>query len=381
MKLNRTLPLISESPTVKLNSLAKSLAAGGKKIINLTAGELDFDTPAYIRKAVSKQLINNKYTPTLGFWKLRQMLAKQVTQDYGIKFGPENLAVTAGSKSGLYESLSVILNPGDEVIIPVPYWPTHVQQILLLGAKPVLVPLTAEFDLDVSLIKKKITPKTKAVIFNSPHNPTGTVFSRKALQNLQALLSKRSIYVLSDDVYAKINFDKGYVSPAKFVSNKKFLILISAFSKSQALTGWRIGYVAADKRIIDAINAFQSHMSGNASVISQLAAIEILKRRDKADKFVKVLNKRKNLVTRMLRTIRGISFRIPAGAFYFFIDISRIAKNSERFCQNLLRSGLALVPGEAFGKPGFVRLSFAASNSDLVEGLKILKKFCEQSKS
>lgn len=381
MKLNQKLSLVSESPTVKLNALAQSLIAQGKKVINLAVGELDFATPEYIRTGVGKQLARNKYTPTLGLPSLRQMIAKQVTKDYGMKFGVENVAVTAGSKLGLFEILSVILNRGDQVIVPVPYWVSHLEQIRLLGARPVPVPLTSRFDLDVAEIKKSITKKTKAIILNSPHNPTGGIFSRESLKKLRSLISGKPIYVIVDDVYAKINFSKQYTTPAKFAPNRKYLILASSFSKSQALTGWRIGYVAASREVINGINVIQSHMSGNASIISQLAAIEILKQGDKSDKFVAILRKRRDLVAKALRSIPNISFQIPAGAFYFFIDVSQIDKNSRRFCEKLLTRGLAVVPGEAFGSPGFVRLSFAASEKELKQGLKILEEFCKTFKN
>lgn len=376
MNLSPKANLITESLTIKLSSQAKKLSDQGKKIINLTAGELDFDTPIYVQKEIKKHLHQNKYTPTIGLPKLRHAIAGQIFKDYKIKYSASNIAVTAGCKQALFESLFAILKKGDEVIVPSPDWVTYRHQIVLNDALPVIVPLTKKFDLDVVKIKKAITKKTKAIILNSPNNPTGSIYSKESLAFLKKILKNKPIYLIIDDIYSKIIYDKTYRSPTLFAPERKYLILINGFSKSQALMGWRIGYVAASKSIIQAIAAFQSHTTGNSALLSQIAAEKIIEKGDKTENFVKILKTRRDLVNNLLKTIPKISYQIPQGAFYYFIDISKIETNTTTFCAKLLNQGLALVPGEAFGAPEFVRLSYAAATPQLVAGIKILKNFC-----
>lgn len=378
MDLNPKNKLITESLTVKLNSLANKLLAEGKNIVNLTAGELDFPTPLFVQTEIKKKVALNKYTPTLGIPSLRSAIAKQICKDYKWKVASTNVAVTSGSKQALFESMFAILKKGDEVIVPTPDWVTYRQQIVLNDAVPVMVPLDKKFDLDVEKIKKAISKKTKAIILNSPNNPTGSIYTTSALLKLKKILKNKPIYVIVDDIYSKLFYDTAYKSPALFAPQKKYLILINSFSKSQALTGWRIGYAVANGRIIEAINSLQSHTTGNAPLLSQIAAQKILESGDKTDAFVKILKKRRDLADTLLSTIPNISYHVPKGAFYYFINVSRIEKNTTKFCKDLIKAGLALVPGEAFGSSGFVRLSFSASTPKIIEGINIFKKFCEK---
>ncbi|MFA5791772.1 MAG: aminotransferase class I/II-fold pyridoxal phosphate-dependent enzyme [Candidatus Paceibacterota bacterium] len=378
MNLNPKNKLITESLTVKLNSLANKLSSEGKNIINLTVGELDFPTPLYIQKEIKKKVNLNKYTPTIGLTSLRQAIANLVCKDYKIKITYQNVAVTSGSKQGLFESMFTILKKGDEVIILSPDWVTYRHQIILNDAIPVIVPLNKKFDLDIEKIKKAISKRTKAIILNSPNNPTGSIYSKSSLLKLKKILKNKSIYIIVDDIYSKIFYDKNYKTPALFAPQKKYLILINSFSKSQALMGWRIGYVVAEKEIIDAIASYQSHTTGNASLLSQIAAEKIIENGDKTDNFVKILKKQRDLANTLLQTIPKISYEIPKGAFYYFINVSKIEIDTEKFCKRLLEKGLALVPGEAFGYKGFVRLSFSVSKSKLMSGIKILKEFCKE---
>ena len=380
MNLNPKTNLISESLTLKLNSLANKLKAEGKDIVNLTAGELDFPTPIFVQKEIKAKVGLNKYTPTGGTTSLRNAIARQVYKDYKWKITSSNVAVTAGGKQALFESMFTILKKGDEVIVPSPDWVTYRYQIILNDATPVIVPLDKKFDLDVEKIKKAISKKTKAIILNSPNNPTGSIYSQASLLKLKKILKNKKIYLIVDDIYSKIVYDKTYKSPVFFASDKKYLILINSFSKSQALTGWRIGYVVANEKIIEAINSYQSHTTGNASLLSQIAAEKIIEKGDKTDGFVKILRARKDLVNNLLSTIPRISYEIPKGAFYYFIDVSKIETNTIKFCEDLLDSGLVLVPGDAFGRKGFVRLSFSAEKSKIVKGIKIFKEFCEKYK-
>ncbi len=379
MQLAKRLENISESETIKLNTLAKELEGQGKIIINLTAGELDFATPQNLQKAVAKKLSENKYTNTLGLPLLRQLIAKKIAAETGWKISPQNIAATAGAKTGLYALFQTLINPGDEVIIPVPSWVSYEHQIKLAGGKPIFVPLTKNFDLDTAAIKKRLSKKTKAIIINSPHNPTGKVFSRPALLALDKLIKKTSLFVISDEIYNTLTYrpkKTAVKSLAEVISKKSNLILINGFSKSEAITGWRIGYVIAAPEIISGMNKFLSHAGGNPAVPSQWAAITSLKQNRPNLQTLNILAKRRNLVTQMLNTIPKISFYEPDGAFYFFINIRLICTNTQKFCQQLLANRqVALVPGEAFHAPGFIRLSFAASEKNLTLGIKRFKDF------
>nr|MBP6060797.1 aminotransferase class I/II-fold pyridoxal phosphate-dependent enzyme [Candidatus Paceibacterota bacterium] len=311
MKLNPKTKLITESLTVKLNSLANKLRNEGKNIINLTAGELDFPTPLFVQKEVRKNLHLNKYTPTIGRTNLRGAVTKQIYKDYKWKIRADHVAVTSGGKQALFESLFAILKKDDEVIVLTPDWVTYRQQIILNDAQVVAVPLDKQFDLDIEKIKKSISLKTKAIILNSPNNPTGSCYSQKKLLELKAILKNKNIFIIVDDVYSKIIYQKDYVSPAIVFRDNKNLILVNSFSKSQALTGWRIGYVVASTKIIEAVNAFQSHTTGNAPLLSQIAAEKIIEMGDDTEKFIKVLRERRDTTNSILATIPKISYVVP----------------------------------------------------------------------
>lgn len=273
-----------------------------------------------------------------------------------------------------------ILKKGDEVIVLSPDWVTYRHQVVLNDAVPKVVALNDVFDLDVEKIKKAISKKTKAIILNSPNNPTGAIYSRSALLKLKKVLNNKGIYMIVDNIYSKITYDESYTDPVFFAPQKKYLILINGLSKSQALTGWRIGYMVASKEIIEAINSYQGHTTGNAPLLSQIAAQSVIDKGDDVGVFLKVLKKNKDAVDKILRTIPDISYELPKGAFYYFVNVSKLEKDTVKFCKLLLEEGLALVPGEAFGYSGFVRISFSSSMLKITQGLEIFKKFCEKYK-
>ena len=377
MKLNNKLKLLNESATIALNTEVQDLQRKGVAILNLTAGELDFETPKEIQKYVIGQIHRNKYTPTLGLPELRERIAKYVSEYYSWPLNAENIAVTTGAKQALYILFQVILNSGNEVIIPTPTWVSYEYQVLLTSGRGVFVPLTKKFDLDITAIKKAITPKTKAIVINSPHNPTGAIFSQKTLLALSKLLEGKDIFIIADDIYNTLLYTSNYKPITSFIRDKKYLVIINGFSKSHALTGWRIGYMAADISIIKAVNRIQGHESGNASIMSQLAALGSFNYRITGT-FLKKLKERKIAGEKILADISNILYHSPAGAFYFFIDIRKIDKDSVRFCERLLKEQqVAIVPGEAFHAPGFVRISFACDKKILTEALLRLKTFVQ----
>ncbi len=369
---------LEESTTLALNAKVKQMQAEGRTVFNLTAGELDFSTPEFIQKAVAGQLDQNKYTPAAGLPELRQAIAKYENKRLKLNsIEASNIVVTAGAKTALYGLLQVLLNPGDEVILPIPAWVSYAHMITLAGGQVVPVSLTDSLDLDVEATSAKLSPKTKLVIINSPHNPTGAVFSKKSLSQLAKALRGKPLMVLSDEIYETLTYGRTFTSIVQAGLPIEQTLIVNGFSKSQALTGWRIGYVVAPAKIATALTSFLSHAGGNASLPSQLAALAALKRGNQPTGLA-VLKRRKKLVERKLAKIRRIKFGSPGGAFYFWLDIRKLTKNSAKWCERLLdKTGVALVPGEAFLAPGFVRLSFAADEKILAEALKKLHWFVE----
>lgn len=369
---------LEESATLALNTKAKEIAASGAKVYNFTAGEPNTDTPAYIREYVATKLDQNHYTPVVGIPELRQAIAAHCRQFYAADWIEEsNIMVVAGGKPGLYLGLMTVLNRGDEVILPSPGWVSYKYLVEAAGGKMIEVPLSENFDLDVAAIKEKITDKTKMIIINSPNNPTGSVYSQAALSKLADLINTTDITVLADDMYSKLVFDDTYKPITEF--GFKNLIISNGFSKSQALTGWRIGYIVADSEIIIAATKLQSHLLGNTSNLSQYAALGGLAQDDKPP-MLKELKQNRELVVDRLQKIPKIKFTPPGGAFYAFIDIRGITSDSMGWCEKLLREkGVALVPGEAFSVPGYVRLSFTTDTQTLEEGLQKIEEFIKES--
>lgn len=378
MRLADRLQAIEESTTLALNTKAKKLAAEGKRVYNFTAGEPSTDTPAYIKDYVAQKLDQNHYTPVAGINELRARIAEHCRKFYSADWiKPENVMVAAGGKPGLYLSLLSCLNPGDEVIMPTPAWVSYKYLVELTGGKVIEARLSDNFDLDPVEIKKKLSDKTKVIIINSPNNPTGSVYSTNALQELAELLADTDTVVLADDMYTKLVYSDDFQPITNF--GFKNLIISSGFSKNQALTGWRVGYLIASPEIIKATTKLQSHLLGNTSNLSQYGALAGLARGDKPPMYAE-LKANLQIVNERLGQIPKIKFTSPSGAFYAFIDIREITPNSIQWCANLLdEKGVALVPGEAFSAPGYVRLSFTTDEQTLREGLDKIKEFIEES--
>lgn len=375
--LSRRVANLQESATLALNARVKRLMVEGKPVFNLTAGELDGSTPPFIRKAVAARLELNKYTPTAGLPNLRQAIADYESRRLKLRFAADNVVVTAGAKTGLFALLQVLLNHGDEVILPTPAWVSYAHMINLADGRAIKAPLGPDNDLDPQAIIAKVSIRTKAIIINSPHNPTGAVFSKAALTKLAKALRGKQIMVISDDIYATLTYDREFVSSAEAGLAPKQLIVVSGFSKSQMLTGWRIGYVVAPEPITAALNSFLSHAVGNAPLPSQLAAEAALTKGNRPS-MLKTLQARRALVERELKKINKIEFTSPNGAFYFWLDVRKLTTDSTVWCERLLeQTGVALVPGEAFFAPGFVRLSFAAGSQVLKQAMKQLRQFVE----
>ncbi len=367
---------MQESATLALNARAKQLAAEGRTIYNLTAGELASATPDYIQKAVATKLSLNKYTPVAGLLELRQAIAAHARQFYGLDWiEPTNVVVTAGAKPALYAALLSLIGPGDEVIIPFPAWMTSYRPLVeLAGGSVVTVPLADNYDLDVAAIAAKITAKTKAIIINSPQNPTGAVFSRQSVERLARALQGSRIAVVADDIYTKLVYADNFTPVPK--AGFERMVIINGFSKSQALTGWRIGYLIADTDIAQATTSLLSHITGNAPLPSQYAGIAAMEHGDQPPRAtLKTLKKQRQIVMSGLESA-GIKHNIPEGAFYVFLDLRDLADDAAKWCERLLaEAGVALVPGEAFEAPGFARLSFTADEATLTKAMERINQF------
>lgn len=382
--LAKRIKQLAPSPTLALDAKVKELQAKGTSIINLTVGEPDFDTPINIKKAGINAIEQGftHYTSSNGIVELREAIGEKLKRENNISFSSKEIIVSVGTKHLLYLSFLALCDENDEVLIPTPTWLTYVEQVKLAQAKPVYIPLNPPFALTANNVKKRLTKKTKVLILNSPANPTGAVIDPAELEKIAELAIKHNFSIVSDEIYEKIIYAGKHVSIASL--NKKIkekTITINGFSKSYAMTGWRIGFAAAPQMIIDAMVALQSQITSNTSSISQKAAVAALKGNqqsviDMTDHF----QKRRNLLIKAFDGIDKISVIVPHGAFYLFVSIEQLLnknfKTSEIWCEKLLEEKkVAVVPGEAFLAQGFFRLSFAASEKNLIEGAKRIKEF------
>ncbi len=381
-KIYNKITKIEPSKTLEIDMEAKRLKTLGQKVYNFSAGEPDLAPPEFIRESLNQafNLGKTKYGATTGEISLKNEICQKLKKDNGLSYKPENVAVTNGCKQALYNIFQCILNEGDEVIVYSPYWVSYQAQIELAGGKIKIVKTDKNFEPDLEKTRKAINNKTRAVIINSPNNPTGAVYSREKLQALAKLFIKKDIYVITDDVYEKLVYGEKFYTIAQFMKKKKNkVIVVNGLSKSHALTGLRVGYIVASSDIINLVNKIQSHQTGNVCILAQAATEDALKYgNDFIKKMAKVFEKRRDLVEKILSQNNKISFIKSDGAFYFFINISKIDQDSSRFCNKLLKDKkVAVVPGVAFGLDGYVRISFASSEKDLREGLEKFNEFCK----
>ena len=378
MKLAKRITKIKESETLKIGQRIKQLQSHGKSVINFAVGELDFETPEEIKQATKHALDQNKtrYAETSGLPELKSTISKKLQRDNHIPCAEDNILLSNGSKQVLYSIFQVLCNPGDEVIIPTPYWVSFSEQAKLAGAKPVFVQ-TKNHQLDVDKIKKAITKKTKIMIINTPNNPTGAVYNKESLKAVAELAVQKKITILSDEAYELLTYEKPHISIASLSEDiRGQTITVQSFSKIFSMTGFRLGYLCAEKEIVQAVNKLQSHISSNPCTFAQYGAIAayMLDKRVIADR-VSVLRKRRDLAyketTKLFDCIR------PEGAFYLLPNISKTAKKLPKgtdFSSHLLdKAGVAVVPGEAFGAPNHIRISYALSEEKIKEGFERLQ--------
>ncbi|RFM32742.1 pyridoxal phosphate-dependent aminotransferase [Chitinophaga silvisoli] len=394
LELAERLSRISEPQTIKMAKLSRELKAQGIDIVDLSIGEPDFDTPAHIREAAKKAIDEGftHYTPVAGIADLRAAVVKKLQRDNNLEYLPEQIVVSTGAKQSIANAVLSVINPGDEVIIPTPYWVTYSELVKLCQGKVVFVPCGIEnkFKITPAQLKAAITPKTKLFMFSSPCNPTGSVYSKEELKALADVFAKHpGIYVLADEIYEYINYVGKHESIAQFEGMKDRTIIINGLSKGFAMTGWRLGYLAAPPAVAKAAENIQSQFTSATCSITQKAAVAALNGpKDSADEMLAEFTKRRAFVFEQMSQMPGLKLINPDGAFYMFPDVSsffgksydgEVVNNADDLCMYLLhKANVTFVTGSAFQQPNAIRISYAASMEKLQEGMKRLKAGLEK---
>ncbi len=374
---------LTPSMTFAISDKAKRLKAEGLDVCDFSVGEPDFVTPAHIREAAKDALDAGmtKYAPTAGLPALRDHIAAKLRSENGLSCTADQILVTTGGKQALYNSMMAILNPGDEVVIPAPYWVTYPEIVKLAGATPVPVPTTsaAGFKLTARQLEAAITPRTRAMVLNSPANPTGAVYTRAELEALAEVILEHDLMVVADEIYEKLIYDgEPHVSLASLDPRLEDQTLTcNGFSKAYAATGWRLGYVAGPKPVIQAAKAIQSHSTSGANTFAQYGAITALTGpQDTVAHMRETFRTRRELIVAEVSAIPGVACRKPEGAFYAFPDIASTGLDSLTFCERLLdEQYVAAVPGGAFGADAHIRLSYATDLETIKRGIARLRAF------
>ncbi len=372
---------IAPSATLAVDAKAKQLKKEGKDVLNFGAGEPDFNTPENIKEAAKKAIDKNitRYTPVGGIPELREAIAKKFREVNKINYDASEVAVCAGGKHVLYNIAMTILNEGDEAILPVPYWVSFEEIIKLAGAKTIFCNTDEKFKLTVKDVEKKTTNKTKMLILNSPSNPSGAIVDKSEIEKIARLAVEHNFYVVSDEVYEYFVYGNRERASIASLNNeiKNLTVTANSFSKTYAMTGWRVGYCGANKEIIKGIENLQSHSTSNISNIAQMAALEALNgSQDSVREMIKAFDERRKFMHGRLNEMNGIKCNEPEGAFYAFPDISKTKMSSMEFASKLLEEALvAVVPGAAFGSDKHVRLSYAASMDDIRQGMDRMEKW------
>ena len=362
---------IRPSATLALNAKAKEMAKAGKDVINLAVGEPDFPTPENICRAAIRAINEGftKYTPAEGIAELREAIARKLMKDNGLKYQSDEIIVSNGTKHSIYTALQAVLNQGDQVVMPSPCWVSYSEQVMLAGGVPVFA---GTLDLDTESMEKSITEKTKAIIINTPNNPTGAVYSKEALKAVAQIAVARGIFMLSDEIYEKLVYGKTHHSMAEFAPHNT--IVLNGLSKSYAMTGWRMGYAAGPARVIKAMSNIQSHTTGSINSITQKAAIEALAGpQDSVEDMRKAFEQRRDFVAKRLDEM-GLPCANPEGAFYAFPDISEFGSSSTFSSMLLENAGVAVVPGIEFGSDKHIRISYATSMQNLEKAMERIEK-------
>ena len=394
IQLSKRLMEMEESATIAMSRKSRELKGEGKDIISLSLGEPDFFTPQFIKDAASKAMEDNftMYTPVEEYDDLRESISLKFKRDNGLNYAKDQIVVSTGAKQSIANVVLSLIGPGDEVIVPAPYWVSYLEIVKVAEGKSVVVNAGIEDDFKVSAedLERAITPKTKLIIFSTPCNPTGSVYSKEELKAWAEVLQRHpNVMVIADEIYEHINFTGKHESLAQFPEIYNQVITVNGVSKAWAMTGWRLGYIGAPKEIASACNKIQGQFTSGTCSITQKAAIAAMKAEPTVLKdMITAFHSRRDLVISALNTIKGVKTNLPEGAFYVFPDISYFIgksyegttmKTAEDLAMFLLSDALvALVSGEAFGDPNCIRISYAASEETLTEAMKRIKTSLEK---
>jgi aspartate aminotransferase len=391
-RISKRIAAIAESATLKVDAKAKALQAEGKAVISFAAGEPDFPTPAHIVEAAiaaAKDPKNHRYTPAVGLPELREAIAKKTLADSGTEITAAQVVVTNGGKQAVYQAFAVLLDPGDEVILPSPYWTTYPEAIALAGGKSVEVFAGSDqgYMVTVEQLEQARTPKTKALLLGSPSNPTGAVYSKEQIKAIGEWALANEIWVVSDEIYQNVIYDgkRAYSITELVPAMKDLTIMVNGVAKSYAMTGWRLGWMAGPLDAMKAAANLQSHLSSNVNNIAQRAAIAALTGpQDEIKAMVDAFDRRRHLAVAELGKISNWLAPMPEGAFYVYSDVRALLgkswggkqiNTSLELCDYILDAAeVALVPGEAFGPSGYVRMSYALGDAQITEGIQRLQK-------
>ena len=385
-RLNRLAP----SATLAMSQRSNEMKAQGINVINMSVGEPDFMTPDYVKEAGKRAIDDNfsKYSPVPGYLSLRTAIANKLKRENNLNYSASEVIVGTGGKQGVCNTILALVNPGDEVIIPAPYWVSYPQMVKLAGGEPVIVPAGIEQDFKVTAnqLKAAITSKTKLIILCSPSNPTGSVYTKEELEALaKIVLEHNDLFVLSDEIYEHINYIGCHASIAACEGMKERTIICNGVSKAYAMTGWRLGWVAAPEWIIKGLNKLQGQYTSGTSSVSQMAALAAYEGdQGCVEDFRKTFQRRRDLIVSLAKEVPGLEVNVPEGAFYLFpkcssyfgkTDGKHIVNNSTDFALYLLEEGhVATVAGDAFGSPDYFRMSYATSDDNIIEALSRIKE-------
>jgi aspartate aminotransferase len=395
MKLSKRVSSIKASPTLTITAKAKKMQAEGIDVVGFGAGEPDFDTPDNIKAAAKKAIDSGftKYTPTSGIPELKEAICEKLKRDNGLEYGPAEILVSCGAKHSIFNIVLAMCEAGDDVILPSPYWVSYPEMIKLAQANEIVLKTTLQTNLKITpqQLRKAITPRTKLIILNSPSNPTGMLYNRKELQAISEILVEKGIYCISDEIYEKLIYGGGkHVSIASTSPEmKKLTIVVNGVSKPYSMTGWRIGYAAGPKELIQAMSNLQDHSTSNPTSISQKAALEALKGpQDSVKKMVKAFAERRDYMVKRLNSIKGVRCLMPEGAFYAFPNVSQLygkkykghsIKDSFSLTELLLTEAkVAVIPGAVFSDDNCLRLSYATSMQNIEKGMDRIEEFVKK---
>ncbi len=393
MKALSTIPShVQASTTMAIDSLAKQMKADGIDVIGFGAGEPDFNTPDHIKAAAEQAIKNNvtRYTPASGTLSLKKAICERMMADCGVEYKPSQVVVSSGAKHCVYLALRTLVNPGDEIILPAPFWVSYLELIKMVGGEPVVVTTeeAAQFKLTPEQLRASITPKTKAIILNNPSNPTGMMYSKEELQAIADVCVENDLYIIADEIYYCLVYDGlEFTSVASLGEEVKArTLLINGVSKAYAMTGWRIGYVCCEESIAKVMSNYVSHSTGSPCAVSQAASeVALSGPQEMVETMRKAFERRRNYIVERMNTIPGVSCINPEGAFYVMMNIEKllgktihgeVINSSDDFSSAFLKHGLvATVPCSGFGAPNFVRWSYATSIDNIKEGLDRLEAF------